>query len=239
MPHQPYPPDQPAPPDPPRPWTRYYHEATGRELPALPWPHLPAYIDAAIEKHNERTAFTVFLPNGTQGSLTYAEAGRLSDQFAAYLREVAGFSAGDRIALLMPNCLAYPIAVFGCLKAGLVMVNTNPLYTTAEMTHQFTDSGAVGLVAIDVFANKVAAVLPNTSIRTVVVVSVADLLPPLKRFVVRSVQRYVKKMLPPVTFTHVTFPDALEAGAARIAKGADPRSYRAGLSQESLAALQY
>ena len=63
----------------------------------------------------------------------------------------------------MPNCLAYPIAVFGCLKAGLVMVNTNPLYTAAEMAHQFNDSGAVGLIAIDVFANKVAEVLPKTS----------------------------------------------------------------------------
>ena len=119
------------------------------------------------------------------------------------------------------------------------MVNTNPLYTTAEMTHQFSDSGAVGLVAIDVFANKVADVLPKTSIRTVVLVSVADLLPPLKRFVVRSVQRYVKKMVPPATFAHVTFPGALEQGAARIANGADPQSYRAALSHESLAALQY
>lgn len=222
-----------------RPWTRFYHEATSRDLPPLRWPHLPAYIDEAVAAHRARTAFTLYLPNGTQGSLTYDEVGRLSDQFAVYLREVAGFAAGDRVALQMPNCLAYPIAVFGCLKAGLVMVNTNPLYTVAEMTHQFADSGAVGLVAIDVFANKVADVLPKTSIRTVVLVSVADLLPPLKRFVVRSVQRYVKKMVPPVTFAHVTFPSALEQGAARMASGVDPQRYRTTLTHESVAALQY
>ena len=101
-----------------------------RDLPPLA---LAAPAGATSTKPSRRTAiepaFTLFLPNGTQGSLTYGEVGRLSDQFAVYLREVAGFAAGDRIALQMPNCLAYPIAVFGCLKAGLVMVNTNPLYT--------------------------------------------------------------------------------------------------------------
>jgi long-chain acyl-CoA synthetase len=119
------------------------------------------------------------------------------------------------------------------------MVNTNPLYTTAEMTHQFNDSGAVGLIVIDVFATKVAEVLPKTAIRKVVVVSVADLLPPMKRFVVRAVQRYVKKMVPALSFDHVTFPSALAEGAARIASGVDPLTYRAGLSADSLAALQY
>src|SRR4030095_14670354 len=105
---------------------------------------------------------------------TCEDVDRLSDQFAVYLREVAGFKAGDRVAIQMPNCLAYPVAVFGTLKAGLVMANTNPLYTTTEMEHQFTDSGAVGLIAIDLFATKVAEVLPKTSIRQGVVVHVGD-----------------------------------------------------------------
>jgi long-chain acyl-CoA synthetase len=139
----------------------------------------------------------------------------------------------------MPNCLAYPIAVFGCLKAGLAMANTNPLYTIAEMTHQFNDSGAVGLIAIDVFGQKVAEVLPKTRIQHVVLVSIPDLLPPLKRFVVRSVQKYVKKMIPPITFAHVTFPDAVQQGAARIAAGASAEAYAASLTQDSVAALQY
>jgi long-chain acyl-CoA synthetase len=222
-----------------RPWLRFYHEQTAKDLPPLPWPHLPAFIREAARKYADKPAFTLYLPNGTQGTLTYAEADRRSDEFAVYLREVAGFHPGDRIALQMPNCLAYPIAVFGCLKAGLVMANTNPLYTPAEMTHQFNDSGAVGLIAIDVFGNKVADVLPQTQIRQVVLVSVADLLPPLKRFVVRTVQKYVKKMIPPIAFQHVTFPDALRQGAAKIAAGASPEAYAVSLTPASIAALQY
>ena len=139
----------------------------------------------------------------------------------------------------MPNCLAYPVAVFGTLKAGLVMANTNPLYTTAEMVHQFTDSGAVGLIVIDLFATKVAEVLPKTSIRTVVVVGISDLLPPLKRFLVRAVQKYVKKMVPPITFAHTTMARALSQGADRIAAGADAKVYAASLNHDSIAALQY
>jgi long-chain acyl-CoA synthetase len=139
----------------------------------------------------------------------------------------------------MPNCLPYPVAVFGCLKAGLVMVNTNPLYTASEMVHQFVDSGAVGLVAIDLFASKIAEVLPQTSIRTVVLVNVADLLPPIKRFVVRAVQNYVKKMIPPARFEHVTFLDALAHGRGRIAQGVSVDSYAATLGHDTVASLQY
>ena len=130
-----------------RPWTAFYPPQTSHDLPLLRWPHVPAFIDEAIGKYRSQPAFTLFPPNGTQGTLTYGEVDERSNAFAALLREVAGFAAGDRIALLMPNCLAYPIAVFGCLKAGLVMVNTNPLYTVPVMVHQFNDSGAVGLVA--------------------------------------------------------------------------------------------
>jgi len=222
-----------------RPWTRFYHESTSKDLPALTWPHLPAFVRDAAARYRERPAFTLFLPNGTQGTLTYEEVDRLSDNLAVYLREVAGFKHGDRIALQMPNCLAYPVSVFACLKAGLVMVNTNPLYTPPEMTHQFVDSGATGLIAIDLFATKVAEVLPKTSIRTVILVNVADLLPPLKRFVVRAVQKYVKRMLPPVTFAHVPFGRALAEGRARRETGADPQAYLSAITPESIAALQY
>ncbi len=222
-----------------RPWTRHYPPTTSEDIPAITWPHLPAFIAEAVNTFRDRPAFTLFLPNGTQGTLTYGDVDRLSDQFAVYLREVAGFDAGDRVAVQMPNCLAYPIAVFGCLKAGLVMVNTNPLYTTAEMAHQFADSEAIGLVAIDVFANKVAEVLPKTAIRQVVLVSVADLLPPVKRFVVRTVQKYVRRMIPPVTFDHTTFPEALAEGASRIASGTNPGAYQKALTLDHVAALQY
>jgi long-chain acyl-CoA synthetase len=222
-----------------RPWTRFYHQDTAVDLPPLAWPHLPAFIRDAARRFADRPAFTLFLPNGTQGTLSYGEVDRLSDTLAVYFREVAGFAAGDRIALQMPNCLAYPIAVFACLKAGLVMVNTNPLYTPAEMAHQFIDSGAVGLVAIDLFASKVAEVLPKTSIRNVVLVNVADGLSPVTRVIVHAVQKYVKKMIPPAPFPHVPFARALSQGRAARAGMASPPAYDVGLTSESVAALQY
>jgi len=224
---------------PDRPWTRFYHPSTAQDLGPLKWPHMPAAIRATAATYGPKTAFTLALPSGSQGGLTYTEVDRRSDEFAVYLREVAGFKPGDRIAIQMPNCLAYPIAVFGILKAGLIMVNTNPLYTPAEMVHQFSDSGATGLVVIDLFATKVAEVLPKTQIRTIVVVSIADLLSPLKRLVIRAVQKYVKKMLPPITFAYTAFPQTLAAGADRIAAGADPTLYAQALDHHSVAALQY
>jgi long-chain acyl-CoA synthetase len=225
--------------NPARPWTRFYHPSTPADLGPPKYPHMPAAIREASATYASQTAFTLGLPNGSQGGITFADADRLSDQFAVYLREVAGFKPGDRVAIQMPNCLAYPVAVFGVLKAGLVMVNTNPLYTPAEMVHQFTDSGAVGLIVIDLFAPKVAEVLPKTSITTVVIVSVADLLPAVKRILVRAVQKYVKKMIPPITFAHTTFPRALAAGADRISAGADATLYAQSLDLHSIAALQY
>lgn len=205
----------------------------------LQYPHIPAAVRHASRTYGSKPAFTLGLPNGTQGGITFDETDRLSDQFAVYLREVAGFKAGDRIAIQMPNCLAYPVVVFGALKAGLVMANTNPLYTATEMVHQFTDSGATGLVVIDLFANKVAEVLPQTAIKTVVVVRLADLLPPLKRWLIAAVQKYVKKMVPPITFAHTTFSAALAAGAERMTAGADAQVYADALGPDSIAALQY
>jgi long-chain acyl-CoA synthetase len=224
---------------PSRPWTRFYPPATAQDLGPLKYPHLPAAIREASAQFATRPAFTLALPNGSQGSITFEEVDRLSDQFAVYLREVAGFKAGDRVAIQMPNCLAYPIAVFGTVKAGLIMANTNPLYTTAEMVHQFTDSGATGLIVIDLFAAKVAEVLPKTSITTVIVVSISDLLPPLKKLLIHAVQKYVKKMIPPITFAHTTFTRAIAQGADRLAAGADPRVYAQPLTHDSVAALQY
>ena len=225
--------------NPERPWTRFYHPSTAADLPPIKWPHMAAAIREAAATYGPQTAFTLGLPNGSQGGITFTEVDRLSDHFAVYLREVAGFKAGDRVAVQMPNCLAYPVVVFGAIKAGLVMVNTNPLYTTSEMVHQFSDSGATGLVVIDLFAPKVAEVLPKTQIKTVVVVTIADLLSPIKRTLVRLVQKYVKKMVPAIDFPHTTFTSALSQGQGRVASGADPLVYAATLNHDSLAALQY
>lgn len=220
-------------------WKRFYPDRTARELPPSPWPHLAAFVRESAAAYRDHPAFTLYLPNGTQGTLTYGEIDRLSDAFAVYLREVAGFEAGARVAIQMPNCLAYPVAVFACLKAGLVMVNTNPLYTPSEMAFQFADSGATGLIVIDLFSPRVLEALPKTSIRTTIVVSLADLLPPVTALVVRAVQKYIWRMVPPIAFPHVRFLDAVRQGEARLARGANPAGYAEPLSTTSIAALQY
>src|SRR5262245_55117599 len=103
----------------PRPWTAFYPPGVSQDLGPVKYAHIPAAVRDASATFAKQQAFTLGLPNGSQGSITFAEADRLSDQFAVYLREVAGFKPGDRVAIQMPNCLAYPIAVFGTLKAGL------------------------------------------------------------------------------------------------------------------------
>jgi long-chain acyl-CoA synthetase len=222
-----------------RPWTRFYAPATAQDLAPPAWPTVAGLVRHASKKFASNRAFSLLLPNGTTGHLTFAEVDALSDAFAVYLREVGGFAAGDRLAVQMPNCLAYPIVTFGALKASLVTVNTNPLYTAPEMEHQFADSGATGLVVIDLFADKVAQVLPRTAIKTVIVVTIADLLPWLTRHVVRAVQRYVKKQVPPIAFPHVTFERAVAQGQQRVASGADATVYLAGAGLDRVATLQY
>jgi long-chain acyl-CoA synthetase len=224
---------------PSRPWTRFYAPQTAQDLPPPAWPTVAALVRDASRRYAGNRAFTLLLPNGTSGHLSFAEVDALSNAFAVYLRDVAGFAAGDRLAVQMPNCLAYPIVTFGALKAGLVTVNTNPLYTAPEMEHQFADSGATGLVAIDLFADKVAQVVPKTAIRTVIVATIADLLPFLSRTVVRAVQRHVKKLVPPITFAHVTFDAALAQGRQLLRSGADPAVYLEGAGPDRVATLQY
>jgi len=222
-----------------RPWTAIYHAQTAPDLPPRPHPHLPALIRESAARFRAREACALGLPNGVQGGLRFEEVDALSDAFAVYLRDVAGFAQGDRVAIQMPNCLAYPVVVFGALKAGVVMVNTNPLYTAPEMAKQFVDSGATGLVTIDLFADRVAEVLPATTIRRVVVVTLSDLLPTVKRWLVWGVQKYVRRMIPSVTFPHDTFTHAMAQGQERVAAGAGATAYARTLNHDSLAALQY
>jgi long-chain acyl-CoA synthetase len=221
-----------------RPWTAQYVGATRTEIPELPWPHLAALGRDSAAKYADKTAFTQMMPNGMAASLTYAEVERHSDAFAAYLREVAGLAAGDRVAVQMPNCLAYPVVALGVWKAGCVLVNTNPLYTPPEMAHQFSDSGAKALVILDMFADRLPTVLPKTQIKTVLLASIADLFPAPRAQIVRFVLKYVKKQIPSVTLQSTSFRAALKAGEAARGK-ARFDDYVAGVGLDSVAALQY
>ncbi len=170
------------------------------------------------------------------GSLTYAQVEALSDAFAAYLREDVGLKAGDRVAVQMPNCLSYPVVAFGILKAGCVLVNTNPLYTASEMIHQFSDSGAKALVIIDMFADRLPEVVAPTDVETVVTVRIGEFFPPVIAGVIRLVQKWWNRSLPAITVEHTGLQAALASGRERLGKA---ESYVAHLDADSLAALQY
>ncbi len=135
-------------------------------MPALRFNHLADLARKSSARFANQPAFTTCMPNGMHGSLSYAEVDRLSDAFAAYLRETLGLAAGAHIALQTPNCLAYPVVAFGVFKASCVLVNVNPLYTLSEMEHQLRDSGAEVLVIVDMFANKLEGILANTKVRS-------------------------------------------------------------------------
>ena len=129
-------------------------------------------------------------------TLSYRDIDRLSADFAAYLQHELGLKPGDRIAVQLPNLIQYPVVVFGAIRAGLVVVNTNPLYTAKEMRHQFSDSGAKALVVFAGCGDRAAEVVVDTPIEHVIVTEVADLHPPLKRWLLNAVVKYVKKMVP-------------------------------------------
>ena len=129
-------------------------------------------------------------------TLTYAELDRLSATFAAYLQKHTDLKPGDRIAVQMPNVLQYPIAVFGAMRAGLIVVNTNPLYTAREMRHQFKDAGVRALVYLNMFGKLVQEVLPDTEIEYLIEAKMGDMLPSLKGWLVNTVVKKVKKMVP-------------------------------------------
>jgi len=222
----------------PRPWTEHYVPGTRTEIPPIPYKHLPDMVRYVAQQFGPRKAFTQCMPNGMDATLTYAQSDRLSDHFAAYLREVVKLQPGDRVAVQLPNCLAYPVVAFGVLKAGCVLVNTNPLYTPREMAHQFSDSGARVLVILDMFADRLPEVLPQTKIETVVLASIAELFAPLRRVLIKTVLKYVRKEVPKATIAHVRFPDALKAGAAAAAN-AKVHGYVAHVGLDDPAALQY
>ena len=220
------------------PWLNHYPSDVDPVLQKVTLPHVPALVRAATATYANTIAFTQVMANGMNGSLKYRDVDRLSDNFAAYLRETLGLQQGDRVALQTPNSLAYPIVAFGVMKAGLVLVNTNPLYTPSEMIHQFKDSGAKVLVVSDMFADRLPDVIPQTDIQTVVTVRITEFFAPPVAGVIRLVQKVWSRSLPKITVPHTSFQSALAAGEKECSK-AKMEGYLTGVGPESLAALQY
>ena len=221
-----------------RPWLAHYSNGVPHDIASVPFENLAELIRAASKKYAKTIAFTQVMPNGMNGSLTYGQIDKYSDQFAAYLREDLGLAVGDRVAVQMPNCLSYPIVAFGIFKAGLVLVNTNPLYTPSEMIHQFSDSGAKALVTIDMFADRLPKVLPSTSIKSVVTVRISEYFPSVIHGVIRMTQKFWQKSLPKVTTPVTEFKTALVAGAKSLDEKA-LKNYLKGVDSSTVAALQY
>ncbi|MCV6596766.1 MAG: AMP-binding protein [Mangrovicoccus sp.] len=165
-------------------------------------------FDDCTKAYGQTTAYSAL---GRE--MSYSELEQKTAAFAAFLRQ-SGLKPGDRIAVQLPNLLQSPIAVFGAIRAGLVVVNTNPLYTGTELLHQLTDSGAKALVVLANSAHIAADVVPKTGVGLVIVTEVGDMHPPLKRMLINTVLKHVKKMVPAYQFANaVSFRDALSQGA--------------------------
>jgi long-chain acyl-CoA synthetase len=212
----------------PRPWLANYPSGVPAEIDLHEYSSVVAVLESACERFRERPAFSNM---GKQ--LSYDDVDRLSRQFAAFLTGDLGLKRGDRVALMMPNVLQYPIAIFGVLRAGLTVVNTNPMYTPRELKHQLVDSGAAAIVVLDNFAATVAEVLRDTPVKHVITTGLGDLLGFPKALLVNFVIKHIKKLVPPFQIDgHIRFNDALARGGRQTFR-------RVELTHDDIAFLQY
>ena len=209
-------------------WKDKYPVGVAAEINPDQYPNIQTVLKQSCERFANKLAFS-----NMGKSLTYGEMYELSGAFAAYLQQHTDLQPGDRIAVQLPNVLQYPVVVFGAIRAGLVVVNTNPLYTAREMEHQFNDSGAKALICLANMAHLAETVLPKTGVKHVIITEVGDMLSPLKRLLVNSVVKYVKKMVPAYNLPNaVKLNDALAKGRGQAVKEASPQS-------GDIAVLQY
>ncbi|MEM6757854.1 MAG: AMP-binding protein [Pseudomonadota bacterium] len=219
-----------------RPWTAHYGPNVRPDIGGAEYTHIAEMVRDVSGRFGKARAFTCCLPNGMNGSLSFAKVDEMSDAFAAYLRDVAGLNAGDRVAVQMPNGLSFPVVAFGVFKAGCVLVNVNPMYTADEMAKQFEDAKPHALVIVDMFADKIAEATRNHAIPNVIITRVAECLPAMPRGIVRLVQTVWDRSIPKLDMPHTRLPDALRAGRAA---GANVDAYTADLTGDDLAVLQY
>jgi long-chain acyl-CoA synthetase len=210
-----------------RPWLKHYPDGVPAEIDINQYPSVVAVLEEAFERFRERPAFASF-----GKKLSYGQIDAMSKQFAGYLTGELKLVKGDRIAIMMPNVLQYPIALFGALRAGLIVVNTNPMYTARELKHQLEDSGAKAIVVLDNFAATLQQVVAETEVKHIVTTGIGDLLG-LKGVLVNFVVKNVKKLVPAFSLPQaVRFKDALSHGAAHTVKTPE-------IGHDDIAFLQY
>ena len=190
-----------------KPWLTAYPEGVPSDIDATAYSSLVELMQESFRQYGDRTAFS-FMGRG----LTYTELDRLSQVFAAYLQGL-GLQLGDRVAIMLPNVLQYPIAVAAVLRAGFVVVNVNPLYTPRELEFQLKDSGAKAIVILENFGATLQECLARTPIKHVVLCAMGDRLGWLKGALVNHVVRKIKKLVPAFALpSAVRFNDALDLG---------------------------
>src|SRR6202521_2540967 len=209
-------------------WLPQYPPSVPADIDPFEIDSLKSLIEDACSRYADRIAYHSM---GT--SITYRELERHSRAFGAWLQHSAGLKSGDRIAIMLPNLLQYPIAMFGALRAGLTVVNTNPLYTATELEHQLKDSGAVAVVVLENFAATLEQALPETRVRQVIVTGVGDMLHWPKGAIVNFVLRHVHKKVP-----RWLIPEA-HSFREVIKWGRDHRLLPVNLDRNDLAYLQY
>jgi len=208
-------------------WLKSYRAGVPETIDINEYQSLNDLLSQSCRKFRDRPAFRNL---GT--TISYADLDRLSRRFAAWLQSL-GLPKGTRVALMMPNLLQYPVALFGVLRAGMIVVNVNPLYTSREVQQQLKDSGAEVIVILENFAHVLERALADTSIRHVVTTQIGDLLAPHRRPLVNFVVKRVKKMVPAWHIASaIGFRDAL-------ARGAHAKFEEAALAHSDIAFLQY
>lgn len=209
-------------------WLKHYQKGVPHDINADKYASLVDLFEESCSKHSEKIAFVCM---GCE--ISYARLYQLSSQFASYLQQL-GLKKGARVAIMMPNILQYPIVLFAVLRAGYVVVNTNPLYTSDEVSHQLNDSGAEVVVVLANFAKTVEKALALAPlVKQVVVTEIADVFPTLKRIMVNGIVRYVKKMVPSYAIpSAISFRQALRQGSKKAPQPA-------ALNHQDIAFLQY
>ncbi|HLP93337.1 MAG TPA: AMP-binding protein [Saprospiraceae bacterium] len=189
-----------------KPWLHHYPAGVPANINPDQYTRVIDMVEESFKKYADKPAF-IFMGK----TMTFRELDEKSTAFGAYLRS-RGLEPGDRVALMMPNLMQYPIAMFGVLKAGLILVNTNPLYTPREMKHQFIDSGAKAILIAENFAHNLEEIIGETQIKTVILTSIGEMLG-LKGAIVNFVVRRIKKMVPKYQLANtVCFNDAINQG---------------------------
>ncbi len=209
-------------------WLREYPLGVPAEVDLNEFSSLKDILEKTCRRFADLPAYS-----NMGATLRYRDVDRLSRNFGAYLQQGLGLGKGERVALMMPNVLQYPVALFGILRAGLIVVNVNPLYTPRELEHQLKDSGATAIVIVENFAHTLQEVLDQTLVKTVITTQLGDLFPFLKRTLVNFVVKRVKKLVPAWHIPGVVpFKQALREGAARTLSDVP-------LDHDDLAFLQY